>query len=56
MRITIAHHVLRDVGVLAVITARRAIILVFVLGVTFLIAHTINAVIAEALFIPPGVA
>jgi general secretion pathway protein C len=35
-------------------TARRAIILVFVLGVTFLIAHTINAVIAEALFIPPG--
>ena len=37
-------------------TARRAIILVFLLGVTFLIAHTINAVIAEALFIPPGVA
>ncbi|HET7909407.1 MAG TPA: hypothetical protein VFL19_01760 [Nitrospira sp.] len=37
-------------------TSRRAIILVFVLGVTFLIAHTINAVIAEALFVPTGVA
>ncbi|HKY71847.1 MAG TPA: hypothetical protein VJL88_07990 [Nitrospira sp.] len=37
-------------------TSRRAIILVFVLGVTFLIAHTINAVIAEALFVPSGVA
>lgn len=37
-------------------TSRRAIILVLVLGVTFLIAHTINAVIAEALYVPPGVA
>lgn len=37
-------------------TARRAIILVLVLGVTFLIAHTINAVIAEALFVPSEVA
>ena len=37
-------------------TSRRAIILVVVLGVTFLIAHTINAVIAEALFMPSGVA
>ena len=37
-------------------TSRRAIILVMVLGVTFLIAHTINAVIAEALFVPSGVA
>ena len=37
-------------------TSRRAIILMFVLGVTFLIAHTINAVIAEALFVPSGVA
>jgi general secretion pathway protein C len=37
-------------------TSRRAIILVFLLGVTFLIAHTINAVIAEALFMPSGVA
>jgi general secretion pathway protein C len=37
-------------------TSRRAIILVFVLGVTFLIAHTINALIAEALFMPSGVA
>src|SRR5689334_23462804 len=37
-------------------TSRRAIILVLVLGVTFLIAHTINAVIAEALFLPSGVA
>ncbi|HEU4504242.1 MAG TPA: hypothetical protein VFR79_05385 [Nitrospira sp.] len=36
-------------------TSRRAIILVFVLGVTFLIAHTINALIAEALFVPSGV-
>lgn len=38
------------------VTSRRAIILVLVLGVTFLIAHTINAVIAEALFVSPGVA
>jgi len=30
--------------------------MVFMLGVTFLIAHTINAVIAEALFVPSGVA
>ena len=37
-------------------TSRRAMILVLVLGVTFLIAHTINAVIAEALFVSPGVA
>ena len=37
-------------------TSRRAIILIFVLGVTFFVAHTINAVIAEALFVPPGVA
>jgi len=36
-------------------TSRRAIILIVVLGVTFLIAHTINAVIAEALFLPSGV-
>jgi general secretion pathway protein C len=36
-------------------TSRRAIILFVVLGVTFLIAHTINAVIAEALFLPSGV-
>jgi general secretion pathway protein C len=36
-------------------TSRRAILLVLVLGVTFLIAHTINAVIAEALFLPSGV-
>ena len=36
-------------------TSRRAIILVFVLGMTFLVAHTINAVIAEALFVPSGV-
>jgi general secretion pathway protein C len=40
----------------AEMTSRRAIILVLVLGVTFLIAHTINAVIAEALFLPSGVA
>jgi general secretion pathway protein C len=37
-------------------TYRRTLILFFVLGVTFLIAHTINAVIAEALFVPSGVA
>src|SRR5262245_41496540 len=37
-------------------TSRRAIILVLLLGVTFLIAHTINVVIAEALYVPPGVA
>ncbi len=36
-------------------TSRRVLILAFVLGVTFLIAHTINAVIAEALFVPSGV-
>jgi general secretion pathway protein C len=38
------------------ITTRRALILLFVIGTTFLIAHTINAVIAEALFVPTGVA
>jgi general secretion pathway protein C len=37
-------------------TSRRAILLFFVLGTTFLIAHTVNAVIAEALFVPSGVA
>src|SRR5689334_1738623 len=37
-------------------TSRRMLILLFVLGATFLIAHTINAVIAEALFVPSGVA
>jgi len=37
-------------------TSRRAMLLVMLLGVTFLIAHTINAVIAEALFVPSGVA
>jgi general secretion pathway protein C len=37
-------------------TSRRAIILVLVLGATFLIAHTINALVAEALFVPSGVA
>lgn len=36
------------------ITSRRALILIFVIGATFLIAHTINAVIAEALFVPAG--
>ena len=36
-------------------TSRRIFNLLFVLGTTFLIAHTINAVIAEALFIPSGV-
>jgi general secretion pathway protein C len=36
-------------------TTRRAVILLIVVGATFLIAHTINAVIAEALFVPPGV-
>ena len=38
------------------ITSRRVLILIFILGVTFLIAHTINAVIAEALYVPSGVA
>lgn len=37
------------------ITTRRALILLFVIGTTFLIAHTINAVIAEALSVPTGV-
>ena len=41
---------------MAVMTSRRTIILMFLLGVTFLVAHTINAVIAEALFLPAGVA
>ena len=36
-------------------TSRRMLILLFVLGATFLIAHTINAVIAEALFVPSGI-
>jgi len=36
------------------ITSRRALILLVVTGATFLIAHTINAVIAEALFVPAG--
>lgn len=31
------------------------LILFFVLGATFLVAHTINAVIAEALFVPSGI-
>jgi general secretion pathway protein C len=35
-------------------TSRRALILFVVIGATFLIAHTINAVIAEALFVPTG--
>jgi general secretion pathway protein C len=34
---------------------RRVVILLIVIGATFLIAHTINAVVAEALFIPAGV-
>jgi hypothetical protein len=38
------------------ITSRRALMLIFLLGATFLIAHTINAVIAEALYVPSGVA
>jgi general secretion pathway protein C len=33
---------------------RRVMILLIVVGATFLIAHTINAVIAEALFVPTG--
>ncbi|WP_455387689.1 type II secretion system protein N [Petrachloros mirabilis] len=33
---------------------RRVVILLIVIGTTFLIAHTINAVIAEALFVPTG--
>ncbi len=36
-------------------TSRRALILFVVIGATFLIAHTINAVIAEALFVPTGI-
>src|SRR5215831_4736770 len=36
-------------------TSRRMLILLFVLGATFLIAHTINAVIAEALFVPSAI-
>lgn len=39
-----------------IMTSRRMLILLFVLGATFLIAHTINAVIAEALFVPSGIA
>jgi len=34
---------------------RRVVILLIVTGATFLIAHTINAVVAEALFVPTGV-
>ena len=34
---------------------RRVVILLIVIGATFLIAHTINAVVAEALFVPAGV-
>jgi len=34
---------------------RRVVILLIVIGATFLIAHTINAVVAEALFVPTGV-
>jgi general secretion pathway protein C len=55
-RITIAHDARPTIGAIPAMTFRRAIILVFMLGVTFLIAHTINAVIAEALFLPSGVA
>lgn len=36
-------------------TSRRMLTLLFILGATFLIAHTINAVIAEALFVPSGI-
>ena len=36
-------------------TSRRMLTLLFILGTTFLIAHTINAVIAEALFVPSGI-
>jgi general secretion pathway protein C len=56
MRITIASNVPWNLGAFVVLTSRRAIILALVLGATFLIAHTINAVIAEALFVPQGVA
>jgi general secretion pathway protein C len=55
-RITIAVDVRYRVERFDAMTSRRAIILVFVLGLTFLIAHTINAVIAEALFVPSGIA
>jgi general secretion pathway protein C len=34
---------------------RRVVIMIIVIGATFLIAHTINAVVAEALFVPTGV-
>src|SRR5207249_2757377 len=34
----------------------RMLILFFVLAATFLVAHTINAVIAEALFVPSAIA
>jgi general secretion pathway protein C len=34
---------------------RRVVILLIIIGTTFLIAHTINAVVAEALFVPAGV-
>src|SRR6478752_4928725 len=55
-RITIPHDARPTIGAISAMTSRRAIILVFMLGVTFLMAHTINAVIAEALFLPSGVA
>ncbi len=48
----LAHRYLNG---LFMITSRRALILSIVIGATFLIAHTINAVIAEALFVPAGV-
>jgi general secretion pathway protein C len=51
-----AHNALDAWPHATTMTYRRTLILFFVLGVTFLIAHTINAVIAEALFVPSGVA
>lgn len=36
------------------VTSRRTLIFFIVIAATFLIAHTINAVIAEALFVPAG--
>jgi general secretion pathway protein C len=40
----------------SMITSRRALILLYVVAAAFLIAHTINAVIAEALLVPSGIA
>ncbi|HEY6084153.1 MAG TPA: hypothetical protein VIU63_02090 [Nitrospira sp.] len=37
-------------------SARRIVIVLYVMGTTFLIAHTINTVIAEALLVPSGIA